>query len=37
MGPGDDSSEMELHAREDGYGLNSGGDVMADMDMDADE
>lgn len=37
MGARDDSSELDFHAREDGYGLHSGGDVMADMDMDADE
>ena len=34
---GDDSGELDLSAREDTYGLHSGGDVMADMDMDADE
>lgn len=33
----DDSGELDLSAREDTYGLHSGGDVMADMDMDADE
>ncbi|WFD41419.1 hypothetical protein MPSI1_000046 [Malassezia psittaci] len=37
MGANDDSSELELPPREDGYGLHSGGDVMADMDMDADD
>ena len=31
MGAGDDSSELDLTTREDAYGLNSGGDVMADM------
>ncbi|WFD31105.1 hypothetical protein MSPP1_002138 [Malassezia sp. CBS 17886] len=35
--PGEESGELEAPAREDGYGLSSGGDVMADMDMDADE
>ncbi|KAL4399058.1 hypothetical protein ACI68E_004457 [Malassezia pachydermatis] len=34
---GDDSGDMDSHVPEDSYGLNSGGDVMADMDMDADE
>ncbi|WFD27845.1 hypothetical protein MNAN1_002851 [Malassezia nana] len=33
----DEASELDISAREDGYGLHSGGDVMADMDMDADE
>lgn len=34
---GDESGELNLSMREDSYGLHSGGDVMADMDMDADE
>lgn len=33
----EETSELDIAAREDGYGLHSGGDVMADMDMDADE
>ena len=33
----DESGELNLSMREDSYGLHSGGDVMADMDMDADE
>ena len=33
----DDSGELDIHARDDNYGLNSGGDVMAEMDMEADE
>ncbi|WFC97339.1 hypothetical protein MYAM1_000049 [Malassezia yamatoensis] len=37
MGAKDDSSELEIPSREDGYGLHSGGDVMADMDMDAED
>lgn len=33
----DDSGELDIHARDDNYGMNSGGDVMAEMDMEADE
>ena len=33
----EETSELDMATREDGYGLHSGGDVMADMDMDADE
>lgn len=36
-GAHDDSSELELQSREDAYGLHSGGDVMADMDMETEE
>ncbi|WFD20511.1 hypothetical protein MCAP1_002757 [Malassezia caprae] len=33
----EETSELDIAPREDGYGLHSGGDMMADMDMDADE
>ena len=33
----EESADLDLSMREDSYGLRSGGDVMADMDMDADE